>query len=274
MTTLTAPTTPEATGSVVNPDSARRRSLRALMTYQRIELLRMLRNPWTIGFALLMPVAMYLLFGAGPEYSSQDVGNGNVAAMVMTSMALFGAITTATNVAGSVADERGNGWNRQLRLTPLSPAQYVISKVANSSLVALFVVGAVFAVGAATGAEMTGRAWVGTLLTAWILGAGVFSAFGLAVGMLFKGEAVLGVAGPLLSLFAFFGGLFIPLDTLGSGLASVAPFTPMYGMRELIEAQITGAAVETAAVVGLVAWTSLFVTVAVVRYRSEAGRPW
>lgn len=34
-------------------------------TMLRIEGLRQLRNPYTLAFTLAMPVAMYLLFGAG-----------------------------------------------------------------------------------------------------------------------------------------------------------------------------------------------------------------
>lgn len=239
--------------------------------YLRLEILRALRNPWTIGFAVVMPVAMYLLFGAAPEYGQIATPRGTVAGIVMANMALFGAITAAVNVAGSVADERGSGWNRQLRLTPLVPWVYVAAKLLAALATALIVVVTVFAVGLATGAKLVLPALVGAFWFAWVAGTVMFGAFGLAVGYLFRNEAVLGVVGPLLSLFAFFGGMFIPLDGMGD-IRLLAPFTPMYGLRSLLESITAGESVETAAVLGVAGWTALFVTVAAWRYRSVAGR--
>ncbi|PJI52081.1 ABC transporter permease, partial [Methylobacterium radiotolerans] len=54
-------------------------------TMLRIEGLRQLRNPYTLAFTLAMPVAMYLLFGAGMGYGTLSAGNGNVSFYVMVS---------------------------------------------------------------------------------------------------------------------------------------------------------------------------------------------
>lgn len=45
-------------------------------TMLRIEGVRQLRNPYTLAFTLAMPVAMYLLFGAGMGYGSLSAGHG------------------------------------------------------------------------------------------------------------------------------------------------------------------------------------------------------
>ena len=39
----------------------------------------------------------------------------------MVSMGLFGSMSAAIGSGGTIAVERGLGWNRQLRLTPLQP---------------------------------------------------------------------------------------------------------------------------------------------------------
>lgn len=268
-------TTVEASATPRHPSghAARTRATAARLprTYLRMEILRALRNPWTVGFAVLMPTAMYLLFGASPEYGAVETGRGTIAGIVMANMGLLGAITAAVNVAGSVADERGVGWNRQLRLTPLSSAVYVLAKVLAALTVALIVVAVVFVVGLATGARIDQPYLVGAFVFAWAAGSIMFCAFGLAVGYLFRGDAVLGVVGPLLSVFAFLGGLFIPLDGMGS-IRLVAPYTPMYGLRSLLESITTGEPVEVIAVVGAGLWTMLFAAVAAWRYRTVAGR--
>ncbi|MFM9691773.1 ABC transporter permease, partial [Streptomyces galilaeus] len=86
-------------------------------TLLRIELLRMLRNPWTLGFSLGMPPLLYLLFGAVPSYASAPLPHGNVAGLVLVTMAAYGSMVAATSVAGTVSEERALGWTRQLRLS-------------------------------------------------------------------------------------------------------------------------------------------------------------
>ncbi|MDO5629847.1 MAG: ABC transporter permease [Mobilicoccus sp.] len=262
-------TTPQPAG----PTSTVRIRRRGIpWTYVRLELLRPLRNPWTIGFALLMPVALYLLFGAGPAYGAEPTPRGTVAGMIMANMALFGSMMAATNVAGSVSDERASGWNRQLRLTPLSPAVYVGAKIAAALLVGLIVVGVTFAVGFATGARLDLPYALAAFAFSWLAGSIMFAAFGLAIGYLFRGEAVLGVVGPFMSLFAFFGGIFIPLDQLGTVMSTVGTYTPMYGLRSLLDVITLDTAVEAVAVAGAIGWTVLFAVIAAWRYRRVAGR--
>lgn len=241
-------------------------------TYWRIELLRVLRNPWMVGFSILMPVGLYLLFGAGPDYGQVELAHGNVAGSIAANMALFGAMMAAVNIAGSVADERAVGWNRQLRLTPLRASAYLGAKLLNALIVGFFIVAAVFAVGYFTGAQLEPGTALACFAIAWLGGTVLFGAFGLAVGYLFKGEAVLGVVGPFMSLFAFFGGLFIPLESLGSVMQAIAKFTPMWGLREMLDATVEGASLDLVAVANVVVYFVIFAAVAAWRYRTVAGR--
>lgn len=241
-------------------------------TYWRIELLRMLRNPWMVVFAVVMPIGLYLLFGAGPSYGKELLPHGNVAGSIAANMALFGAMTAGTNVAGSISDERRIGWNRQLRLTPLCAGAYVAAKLINALILGFVIVVAVFAVGFLTGARLDPAQALICFVVAWIGGTSLFAAFGLAVGYLFKGEAVLGVVGPLMSLFAFFGGVFIPLAGLGSFMQNAGCFTPMWGVREIMADTIGGNSVQGIAVANLAVWFALFAGIALWRYRTVAGR--
>ncbi len=193
--------------------------------YQLIELRRMLRNPWTIGFSVVMPVSLYLLFGAGPDYGALPLAHGNVAGSILVNMGLYGAMVAVT-----------------------------------------------FGVGALTGARLDPGAWAASFLLAWVAGTAMFAAFGLAVGYLFTGEAVLGVAGPLLTLFALFGGLFVPLDGLGDGIVGVASFMPMYGIRLLAGAPVTGAGLDAAALANALIWFAVLAGVAMWRFRRVGGR--
>ena len=121
-------TTDDHQSSTIDPTTRRVPPMGGFnLTVLRIELKRMLRNRRTIIFTLLFPAAMFFAFGSGSDWN-ESVGDGNVAAYVMTSMALYGAALTAAAGGAMVALERALGWSRQLRLTPLNPAVYILMK--------------------------------------------------------------------------------------------------------------------------------------------------
>src|ERR1700759_3544413 len=143
-----------------------------------IELKRMLRNRRTVFFTLLMPVLLYLLIGTSNNYGNESEGRGNVAAYVLISMAVYGAVLASTGGGAMVATERALGWSRQLRLTPLSPVAYILTK----SIVALgfgaLSVAAVNVAGLLNGkAEMPTHVWIAGAAIAWV-GSIVFWDFG------------------------------------------------------------------------------------------------
>jgi ABC-2 type transport system permease protein len=240
-------------------------------TLLRLELRRMMRNRRTMIFSIVMPVAFYFLFGTGQKYSNESAGNGNVAAFIMISMALYGAMLSTTGGGAMVAVERSQGWSRQLRLTPLTAPAYIVVKVVVAMTLGAVSVLVTYAAGMATGAHMDGPVWVETALLAWV-GSLVFAAFGVFMGYLLPSENVMQILGPMLALFAFLGGLFVPLDQLGSAFQTIAKFTPMYGLNEIVHAPLTGDAPGWAAVVNVVVWLVVFAGGAAWRFRRDTAR--
>src|SRR6218665_512195 len=98
-------------------------------TMLRVEAMRQLRNPYTLAFTLAMPVAMYLLFGAGMGYGSLSAGHGNVSFYVMTSMAAYGTAVAMSSLTSLAATESKQGWGRQLAMSPLTTTGYALTKV-------------------------------------------------------------------------------------------------------------------------------------------------
>ena len=88
---------------------------------------------------------------------------------------------------------------------------------------------------------MDGHLWPETALIAWV-GSLVFAAFGVFMGYLLPSENVMQILGPGLALLAFLGGLFTPLDQMGSTFQTIAKFTPMYGLSQLTHAPLQGTA--------------------------------
>jgi ABC-2 type transport system permease protein len=240
-------------------------------TLVRLELRRMLRNRRTVIFSVVMPVVFFLLFGTGKSYSDESAGHGNVAAFVMVSMALYGAMLSTTGGGAMVAVERSQGWSRQLRLTPLTSTAYIAVKVLVAMLLGGLSVLVTYTAGALSGAHMDSSVWVVTALAVWV-GSLVFAAFGVFMGYLLPSENVMQILGPGLALFAFLGGLFLPLDQMGSTFRAIAHLTPMYGLNEVVHAPLTGDAPGWAAVLNVAVWLAVFVGGAVWRFGRDTAR--
>lgn len=244
-------------------------------TYWAIDLRRTGRDVTNMFFIVALPVVMYLVFGSAQSYTDAPVLRGNVGAVVMVSMAVYGAVTATTTISGGAALERFQGWGRQLGLTPWSSAGYVITKSAVAMTIAAVPVALIGLVGALTGAEATPLAWVLSLGAAW-LGSAVFSAYGLAAGMAFRSESALGVAGGSLVLLGFAGNLFVPLSGL---MLDLARFTPLYGVNALARYPLTGGVISEGVsdplwlpILNVVAWALILGGVAAVLVRRRRGR--
>jgi ABC-2 type transport system permease protein len=136
-------------------------------TYLRLEIRRALRNRRFIVVSLLMPAMLLLIFGSTADGATEN-GVG-VAAYVMVSMAIFGAMSAAIATGGTIAVERGIGWNRQLRLTPLRPGRYVLSKAAVALLLALPPLVLTYLVGAfAVGVDLPAQTWLLIGVGSWL----------------------------------------------------------------------------------------------------------
>src|SRR4051812_19630982 len=239
------------------------------LTLLRIELKRMLRNRRTIIFTLVFPAALFFAFGSGEQWND-SVGNGNVAAYIMVSMALYGAALTAAAGGASVALERSMGWSRQLRLTPLSPTSYILVK----ALVALTLGGIAIAVVNAAGIvqqkpSMPVGVWVSCAVLTLFCTL-VFAALGVFVGYLVPGENAMQVLGPGLAILSFLGNVFIPMDE-GSTIYQVAEWTPMFGVAEISRWPLTDDLAWTG-VLNAVVWFAVFVAGAAWRMSKDTAR--
>lgn len=264
MTTSTMP-------SAVGRQAARWGGLN--LTFVRYELRRRF-NRQTLIFMLLLPAVLYLaLFRTAP--TGATLPHGNFAAWMMIGMAVYGAATAATSSAATVSVERSVGWMRTIRLSPLSSSSYILTKVGCSVAMAALPVVIVGGLGAVTGASAEPQVWVIGLLVAW-LGAAVFAALGITLGLALKPEIVLHVPGLTMTALAFIGNLFIPLS---GTMLEISRFTPMYGVATLARYPLTDGFAFTGehssllgAVLNLVLWLAGFTVAAIRRFNASTGR--
>ena len=198
-------------------------------TYLALELKRFFRDYMGVFFTAVLPCFLYIIFGAAQSYSKQPAGNGNVGMYVMISMAAYGAVTATVNIGGSAAVERMQGWGRQLGLTPMRDATFVLTKAGVAMIVSLIPIGLIYLIGYFTGARGTATAWVVSAIVV-LIGAAIFSVYGLIFGLAFRTESAVGAASGSLVILSFLGNIFFPLS---GTLLAIAKFTPLYGYVSL-----------------------------------------
>lgn len=253
----------------------RRRSLTggASAAFIRYELRRML-NRQNLMFAIALPAVLYVALAHIGD-SNPPLPGGDFPAWMMIGIAVYGAATSAVGSSAGISVERASGYLRTLRLSPVNPIAYVIIKVMASVVLAALPVLVVGGLGWATGAIATQQVWVSGLLTAWI-GASVFAALGMALGLTLRPEIVMHLPGVLLTALAFLGNLFIPLSGV---MLTVAQYSPMYGVAAIARHSLTGGHTFTGeatplwgAIVNVACWFLLFVVLAARQFSRNNGR--
>jgi ABC-2 type transport system permease protein len=190
-------------------------------TYVKYELLRTIRNRRAFIFSLIFPLIMYFLL-AGPNKNEHNFGGTKqnpthifAPQYYMLGLLAFGSMIAVMSGGARIAAERAVGWNRQLRLTPLSPRAYFRAKILTGYLMAAASIVLLYASGLALGVRIhPADNWL--RMTALVLVALVpFAALSIALGHLLSNDAMGPAMGGITSLFAFLGGTWFPIT--GSG---------------------------------------------------------
>ncbi|MGH8960985.1 MAG: ABC transporter permease [Jatrophihabitantaceae bacterium] len=201
-------------------------------TYTRYELLRVFRNRQAFIFALAFPIVMYFLL-AGPNKGNHNFGGdathhtGLFAPQYyMVGLLAFGAMVAVLSGGARIAAERTIGWNRQLRLTPLSARGYLRTKILSSYLLAGLSIVLLYLAGIVLGVRMPIANWLemtGLILLALV----PFAALGIAMGHLLNSDASGPAMGGGVSLLAFLGGSWFPI-TGGGVFVQFCQLLPSY----------------------------------------------
>lgn len=245
-------------------------------TFFGIELKRLFRNYSVVIFTVVFPVAMLLLVAVPLKNESiSDIpvasGGTSQAVPIMISMAVYAALVASTMTGVTVAYERGLGWSRQLRLTPLHPVVYILIKVGTGMVLAAVAVIFTLIVGALLGitAPLPLTLWAGLL--AWLTSLSMTS-LGLAVGYAFPAQNAMRYMGPLLPVLAFMGGLLVPLDLMPDFVQAFAKLSPLWGIANLSQTAIVGQPADALAWLNLIFWFVAFTALAAALFRRDTKR--
>jgi ABC-2 type transport system permease protein len=242
-------------------------------TYLKYELLRTFRNRRFFIFSIIVPVVLLLSVGGANKDALVDQGSFHIRFLTyyMVGMAGYGATIAAMAGGARIATERSVGWNRQLRLTPLSTRTYFRAKVLTGYLLAIISIVLVYAAGLALGVSIHPvDRWL-SMTGLIVVALAPFLALAVLMGHLLNADSIGPAMGGGSALFGFLGGQWTPLPATGF-LHDVAQYVPSYWMTQASHVGVGGAAWGARGWLVIAVWTAASVLLAARVYGRDTQR--
>jgi ABC-2 type transport system permease protein len=228
------------------------------------------RNRRYFVLALAFPIVLYFLI-ATPNRSQHDLGGSGLSAPLyyMVGLAAFGAMNAMLSIGGRIATERTTGWNRQLRVTPLSTRDYFRAKIITAYMTALAALGLLYVAGTTLGVRLTGGEWLS--MTGLILvGLIPFGALAIWLGHLVTADAIGPAMGGLVAVLAVLGGVWFPLTS--GALYHIGRALPSYWLVQASHVAVGGQGWGRTGWLVVAGWSVVLTVLAGRAYRRDTGR--
>ena len=235
---------------VLAPPSIRHLA-RAYMTEAWYELLRTLRAPAFAGPFLLIPTALYLLFGTMIPSSGSDRPVGPYLFTGFTVMGIMGPALFGFGMG--LALEREQGLIALKRALPMPKGAYLLAKMLMASAFAVLIATAIAIETLLVGRWPLTLGQVAGVIITCVAGTIPFCAIGLFIGARVSGRAAPAFVNLAYLPLMYLSGLFFPLP---QGIRWVALFSPAFHLNQLAlhaagTPSILGPAINIAALVGV-----------------------
>jgi ABC-2 type transport system permease protein len=240
------------------------------LIYTRYELLRTLRNRRFFFLSLVLPLVLYFAI-AGPNRNVRDFDSTGISLPLyyMVGLASFGTMSAMLSCGGRIATERAVGWNRQLRISPLSTRSYFRAKVLTAYMMALLSLGALYVAGASLGVSLPAGQWL-EMTGLMVIGLVPFAAAGILLGHMLTPDSIGPAMGGGISLLALLGGVWFPLSS--GVLHDIARYVPSYWLVQASHVAFGGRPWPALGWGVLIGWTVVLSALAARAYRRDTGR--
>lgn len=244
------------------------------IAYLGLESFRQLKNGRSMIFTLAVPLIMLVAFGGSFGGSGQVDSVTKLPWIVVTTIqvASYGGMMAALSQAFNIVTERSIGWNRQLRITPLTGTGYLVSKVITAMLMALVSILVIFTVSELLyHPPLALGNWLTAGLGIWC-GVIPFGLLGILIGQFAKPEFAQPLFMAVFMGMAVLGGLWVPLQIFPAWVGNVAQIVPSYWLNRIgqMGAHQSGDILTPALV--LAGWTIVLGAFIIWRYRRDAAR--
>lgn len=239
----------------------------------KYELFKSLRLPIFAISSLAFPVLFYLFFGIALNQGS--FGSISVATYLLATYGTFGVIGTALFGFGAgVASERGQGWMRLKRASPMPPFSYFAAKLFMAAVFSTLIYVLLLLIGISLG-DVRLDLW--QILSLWgilVLGTLPFAALGLSIGYAVGPNSAPAVVNLVYLPMAFASGLWIPIEALPQLIQHMAPFLAPYHLAQMALGVIgvPGEQPNWQHILVLLLYTLVFLVLATVLYKRDEGK--
>jgi ABC-2 type transport system permease protein len=219
----------------LSPQAVRNGSAAGLLAAQiRAEILHNLRVPEFLIGVVGIPVLLYAMFGL-MEAGQILPGGTDVGAMLFASLSCYGVVSLAIFTFGvDIAQERGRGWLRRLRATPMPMWVYFAGKSTMAVVFSATILVTMLAVAVLVGG-VAFDPWR-LLRTCLVLVAGsvAFSTLGFSLAYWARPRAAAAIGNLIFLPLSFASGFFFTLNGLPDFLQDLAPYLPTYHFGQLV----------------------------------------
>jgi ABC-2 type transport system permease protein len=237
----------------------------------KVEIIRILRNPYFVFWSLLMPIVFYIIFTKVFNTNIQNQQEWH--AHYLMSMTTFSVMGSAIMTLGiRLVEERTKGWSLFMRITPLSDSAYFAAKMIGQTVIHLFSIAIIFIAGALiNGVSLTAIEWV--MSGIWILlGSLPFLALGTLVGTMKRVDTASGVSNVIYMILAISGGMWMPMEIMPAFIQKIGVWLPSYNFGNGAWEIIRGNSPEWSNIFLLIGYLFLFMLLSsYIRRKQEAA---
>jgi ABC-2 type transport system permease protein len=221
------------------------------MTEARYELLRTLRAPAFAGPFLLIPIALYLLFGTMIPESGSVRPPGPYLFTAFTVMGIMGPALFGFGMG--LALEREQGLIALKRALPMPKGAYLLAKMLMAAAFAVLIAAALAIETLLVGRTPVTAAQAAGVAMTCVVGTLPFCAIGLFIGARVSGRAAPAFVNLAYLPLMYLSGLFFPVP---QAIRWVALFSPAFHLNQLAlhtagTPSILGPAINIAALIGV-----------------------
>jgi ABC-2 type transport system permease protein len=239
--------------------------------YLALECRRALRNPRYLIFTVGMPTILFFIYVNIFPGTLED-SDVPFAAYLVPTLAALGAFFAAVASTAQTAVERATGWQRQLRLTPLSTVTYLTTKVVIAMLVSITPIVVICLLGRLVkDVQFAAADWTQIVLGTW-LATLPFALLGLVVGQFVSAQNLPTAVNGILTLSSLLGGLLIPIAIFPDWMRTMAKVLPTYWIGEIGRGPLFGNTEFGMAVIVLAAWSVVAAALVAWRYQRATER--
>ena len=195
--------------------------------YEFLKLIRIRRYALSV---LGMPIMFYCFFALGMPASQSF----HLPTYLLATYGTFGVMGACLfGIGANLAHERSLGWLEMKRVSPMSPATYLVGKIAANLVFCVAVEILLLAVGLLFG-HVHVTVWEAVrVISVLVVGAIPFAALGVALGYLIRASSAPATLNMINLPMAFCSGLWVPMMFLPPFLQKVAQFLPSYHLSKL-----------------------------------------